>query len=139
MKLIQLLPFMENEEIKELALQILNNEVEGIKLVVVYPFLSSEDLDEIVDILIERKETRSLQMALPFISREKVSAIHEKVQSGELEGIKETMLLPFLGKKAIKRMVKDLINQAKEQAKTAAKEAVYEDEIDEEDFETDEE
>lgn len=135
MKLIQLLPFMENEEIKELALQVINKEVEGIKLVVIYPFLSSEDLDEIVDILIERKDTRNLRYALPFISKEKVEAIYEAVKAGNLEDMKETYFLPFLGKSTIKKMVKDIIRQAKEQAKHRTED----EEISEEDFEADEE
>ncbi len=133
MKLIQLLPFMDNEEVKDLALQIINEEVTGIKLVVVFPFLASEDLDEIVDTLIEKKDTKSLKHALPFIKRSKVNEIYEAIQSGEIEGIKDTYLLPFLGKKAIKQMVKDLIKEAKENNVSK------EDEIDEEDFEEDDE
>lgn len=136
MKIIQLLPFMENEEVKELALEIINGEVTGVKLVVLFPFLRSEDLDEIVDILIEKKQTKSLQMAIPFVSSKKVEAIYEQVKAGNLEGMKETYFLPFLGKSTIKSMIKDIIKQAKESAKDDVED---EDEIDEEDFETDEE
>ena len=133
MKLITLLPFMDNEEVKDLAIQIINEEVKGLNLVVVFPFLSSEDLDEIVDILIEKKDTKSLQRALPFVSTSKVEAIYEAVKDGDFEGIKESYFLPFLGKGAIKKMVKDLIKQAKENP------VEDEEELYEEEFEADEE
>ncbi len=142
MKLISLLPFMENEEIKELALQILSGEVTGVKLVVLFPFLSSEGLDEVVDILIEKKQVKQLMTALPFISRDKVNELYDLCKSGELEDCNEMMFLPFLGKSKIKAMIKVIIKEAKEKAKNNDDddevEVEVEVEIDEEDFETDE-
>lgn len=140
MKLISLLPFMENEEIKELALQILSGEVTGVKLVLLFPFMSSEDLDEVVDKLIEKKEAKQLMTALPFISREKVNELYDLCKNGELEGCRESMFLPFLGKSKIKQMVKIIIKEAKEKAKNKESDVdiEVEVEIDEEDFEIEE-
>lgn len=114
MKLIRLLPFMDNEEVKDLALQIINEDIQGVKLVVTFPFLSRTDLEEIVDILIEKNENKRILTSLPFISKEKVEYIHKLVQDGKLQGFKEDYLLPFLGKSAIKDMVQRYIKEAKE-------------------------
>lgn len=136
MKLISLLPFMENQEIKELAEQIISGEVKGIKLVVLFPFLGTEDLEAIVDQLVEKNDTRQIMTALPFVSNEKVSELYDLCKEGKLENCKESVFLPFLGKDKIKEMVKDLVRQAKEQAEE--QDLNVDIEIDEEDFETEE-
>lgn len=138
MKLISLLPFMENEEIRELAEQIISGEVTGVKLVVLFPFLKTEDLEAIVDQLVEKNDTKQILTALPFVSREKVSELYDLCKEGKLENCKESMFLPFLGKSKIKDLVKELIKQAKEQAPNTSDDE-DEFEIDEEDFEVDEE
>lgn len=137
MKLISLLPFMEREEIRELAEQIISGEVKGVKLVVLFPFLGTEDLEAIVDQLIEKNDTRQIMTALPFVSREKVSELYDLCKEGKIENCKETTFLPFLGRSKIKEMVKDLVKQAKEQAKEQGLDEEFE--IDEEDFEIEDE
>ena len=115
-KLVRILPFMDNEEIKELAYQIINEEVKGVRLVLLFPFLSNSDLDEIVDVLIEKKDAKKLQHAIPFASRETVDKIYKAVQAGEIEGLKESFLFPFLGKDQLKSMFKIFVEQAKNES-----------------------
>lgn len=115
-KLVRILPFMDNEEIKELATQIINEEVEGVRLVLLFPFLSNTDLDEIVNLLIEKKDAKKLQHAIPFASSETVDKIYKAVQAGEIEGLKESFLFPFLGKDQLKSMFKIFVKQAKEES-----------------------
>ena len=129
MKMIGLLPFMDNEELKELALKIFNGEVKGIKLVVLYPFLSNEDLDEIIDLCIEKGFTKQITHALPFVSKSTLNKIYDGVKEGTITGVKESSLYPFLGKDKIKSIFDDLVNEASMAAQEAEEnQEVYEDE-----------
>ena len=132
MKLVTMLPFMESEEIKELALKVINKEVKGIKLVVLYPFLRREDLDEIVELCIEKGLSKELNWALPFVSKKTIEKIYEGIKDGSLKGIKEHMLFPFLGKEQRKTIFDDLVKQAQENASDDD-----DDELNDEDFEFD--
>lgn len=116
MKLVALLPFMESEEIKELAIKIINEEVKGIKLVITYPFLRNEDLDEIIELCIEKGRSKDINHALPFASKETIAKILKGIEDGTLEGINSTMLFPFLGKKERKSIFDDLVKKAATQA-----------------------
>ncbi len=124
MKLIHLLPFMDKEELKELAAKIINGEAKGVNLVVLYPFLDRADLDELVDQLLEKQNYKPIYGALPFLGKDKVSQLYDRVQAGELEGFKEQALLPFLGKDKIKAMFDDIVKHATETGEAAADEDV---------------
>lgn len=115
-KLIHILPFMESNEIKELAMKIINKEVKGVKILLLYPFLSGKDLDEIVDLMLEKKMGKELSTAIPFLSKESLNKIYEGVQAGEITGINETTFLPFLGKEKLKEMFDKLVKEAEENA-----------------------
>lgn len=112
-KLMHILPFMEREELKELALKIINGEVEGVKIHILFPFLSSDDLDEVIDVMIE-KNHRGLKHVMPFASKAKVKAISEGIRSGKITGIKEYYLYPFLEKDELKNMFDALVKEAAE-------------------------
>ena len=114
MKYVTLLPFMDSEELKDLAEKIISQEVKGVNIVTLYPFLDRSSLDEIVEKLIEAKDGRKLRSALPFVSRETVEKIYQGVKDGSITGINEHSLLPFLGRKAIKDMFYDLIKDLPE-------------------------
>lgn len=114
MKLTSLLPFMEKEELKELAQKIVNKEVTGVPLALLFPFLDRENLDELVDGLIKNGSSKELYSALPFLSKKSVQDLYEKVKSGELTGFKEQALIPFLGKSAIKEIFDSLVKEAME-------------------------
>lgn len=117
MKLAHILPFMESNELKELALKIVNNEVEGVKIAIIYPFLSNEDLDEVVEALIKDNKGKELTQALPFVSEESLNKIFEAIKAGTIEGLKEQALYPFLGKDKIKEMFDILVKECQEKAK----------------------
>ena len=112
MKLENMMPFLESEDIKELAIKIINEEVKGIKLLKVFPFLSEKDLDEIINLLIEKGAGKELTYALPFVSKETLSRIYEGVKAGEITNIKEYSFYPFLGKEKIKEMFDMLVKEA---------------------------
>lgn len=115
MKYVTLLPFMDREELTELAHKILNNEVTGVNIATLYPFLDEDILGEIVDKMIELGQTKKLASVLPFISSKKVNDIYQAVKEGKLEGFKEEYLLPFLDKKSIKAMFYDLVKKANDE------------------------
>lgn len=114
MKYTTLLPFLSDEDLQELAEQIISGEVKGVNLVRLYPFLGKEKLSEIVNKLIKEKKIEELRRILPFISRETVGNIHKAFQNGDLEGLKEDSLLPFLSHDQVKEMFRVLIKKEQE-------------------------
>jgi hypothetical protein len=115
-KLTHILPFMETEELKDLAKKIINEEVKGVKLVTVFPFLSNEDLDEVVDLLIEKGKGKKLSYVLPFASKKTIKKIMDGVKDGSITGLKEHYLYPFLGNEELKSMFDKLVKEAQENA-----------------------
>jgi hypothetical protein len=113
-KLTKILPFMESEELKELAIKIINEEVKGVKFVVLLPFLSRSDLDEIIELLIEKKNSKYLRYCYPFCSKESIKKIYEGIKDGSIEGLKEETIFPFLGKDMLKGMFDKYVKDAEE-------------------------
>lgn len=113
-KLVHILPFMEDEDIKDLAIKVINKEVTGVKLVMLFPFLKQSDLEEIVEELIAVNDGKNLSRALPFVKTEMVNRIYEGVKDGSITGVKETYLYPFLGKNQLKSMFDELVKEAME-------------------------
>ncbi len=122
MKYVTMLPFLSKEDLRELAYKVINKEVKGVRLLLLFPFLDKETLDEIVMKLIEEKKGIDLQSALPFISKETVGKIYKAIEENELEGIRKEALLPFLHHNQIKEMFEDLIKQAENEVKEAVDE-----------------
>jgi hypothetical protein len=116
LKLTHILPFMETEELKELALKVINDEVKGVKLMTLFPFLSRENLDEIVELLIQKGKGRELTRVLPFASKKTVKQIMEGIKDGSIKGVKENHLYPFLEEGELKEMFDALVKQAHENA-----------------------
>jgi hypothetical protein len=112
MKYTHVLPFMGKEELKETAHDIINGKLEGVKLEKLYPFLGKEALDEIVDLLIEKKEKSKLIRAIPFMSKQKIQRLYEAAESGEIPDFDTTICLPFLEADKIKEIFKNLIKNA---------------------------
>lgn len=112
MKVSTLLPFMDSEDLKELANKILNKEVKGVSIVLLYPFLSNKDFDEVFDILIEKGTKKQLYGVLPFLSQEQIGDLYEKVQKGEVEGFKAEAMIPFLSTEKIKEIFDEVVKNA---------------------------
>ena len=110
-KITHLLPFMEAEELKELAIKIINKEVNGVKLHMLYPFISHSDLDELVDLMIEKDQGKELQLTLPFLSNEKLASLLEAVRDGRVHGLSEHMFYPFLSREKIKDLFYQYVDE----------------------------
>jgi hypothetical protein len=115
MKYTHVLPFMGKEELKEAAFDIINGKLEGVKLEKLYPFLGRETLDEVVDLLIERKERSKLIRAIPFMSKQKIQRLYEAAEKGEIPNFDTTILLPFLETDKIKEIFKNLVQKASDE------------------------
>ncbi len=112
MKYTQLLPFMDKEELKKIAQEILSGELKGVRLETLFPFIGKTYLHEIVDQLIEKKETETLQHTIPFISRDKVLDIYHAAVKGELPDFDASSCIPFLGSDQIKEIFRELVKNA---------------------------
>ena len=112
MKYTNLLPFMEEEELREVANEIISGELKGVKLQTLFPFLGREDLHEIVDKLIEKGETSAIQSAIPFISKDKVLDIYNAARDGKLPNFDASRCLPFLSSDKIKEIFRELAKNA---------------------------
>lgn len=112
MKYTQLLPFMDREELKKIAQEIINGELKGVNLKTLFPFLGRESLHELVDQLIEKKETESLQSVIPFVSGEKVLDIYNAAEKGEIPNFDSSSCIPFLGSDKIKEIFRELVKNA---------------------------
>lgn len=131
-RLVSILPFMETEELKELALKIINEEVTGVRLVTLYPFLSGDDLDEIIDLCIEKGKSKEITHSIPFLRRETITKIHNGIQDGTITGINQYSILPFLGKSDLKSMFDNLV-------KAAATDPDVASDVDDDDFDLEDE
>jgi len=129
-KLVRLLPFMDGEELKELALKIVNGEVKGVKLVILYPFLNSEDLNEIVELCIEKGLSKEVTTAIPFLSSKMIDKIYDGIREGKITDIKEQVLFPFIGKAKRKVMFDDLVKEATKNFEEGVKTDFDEEDID---------
>ncbi|TNF07636.1 MAG: hypothetical protein EP317_04375 [Bacillota bacterium] len=112
MKYTQLLPFMDREELKKIAEEIISGELKGVRLQALFPFLGRENLHEIVDQLILKKDAETLQSAIPFISREKVLDIYQAAEKGEIPNFDASRCIPFLGSEKIKDLFRELVKNA---------------------------
>ena len=112
MKYTQLLPFMEEEELRKIAQEIMSGELKGVKVEALYPFIGTNHLHEIVDQLIEKKETKALEHAIPFITKEKVLDVYRAAEKGELPNFDASSCIPFLSPDMIKELFRELIKKA---------------------------
>lgn len=112
MKYTHLLPFMDKEELKKTAMAVIHGDLKGVKLGVLFAFLGREAMDEVVDLLIEKKDSGNLKRAIPFMSREKVQKLYEAAEKGEIKDFNPTVCLPFLGSDEIKKIFGDLLKKA---------------------------
>lgn len=116
MKYTHLLPFMDKEELMKTAKSIISGELKGVRLEFLFPFLGVAAMDEVVDLLIEKKDATHLKSAIPFMTREKVQKLYEAAEKGEIKDFNPTVCLPFLGSDEIKKIFDGLIRKASMEA-----------------------
>ena len=113
MNVYKYLPFMNDEDLEELADKILSKEVTEVPLRKLYPFLSKQRLNELVTQMIEQNDQENLKHALPFISQDAIKQIRDKINEGKLEGFDESHLLPFMSPEEVKEMFYEKLKTSK--------------------------
>ncbi|MBN2877260.1 MAG: hypothetical protein JXL85_06365 [Bacilli bacterium] len=121
-KLMKILPFIETDELKELAIKVINGEVKGVSLKMIFPFLPNEELDEIIDQLIEKNDSANLKYSIPFLSKKKLGVVFAAVKEGKVTGLEEHYFYPFLGQDQLKEMFRDLVKTASEESNSETEE-----------------
>lgn len=99
-----MLPFLEEEEVNELAKRILeseNGEWKGVKIDSVLPFLSDNIVDELCLKSIEKG--KGYEKFLPFLSNEGMHGIVMDVIEGR-RNIELNAMYPFMDEEDIKRV-----------------------------------
>jgi len=115
MKIVGMLPFLEDAEIKELVDSILNNEIDKTKLCTfaLLPFIEAEDIDRLFKAALEKKIDANPAGFLPFIEESSLKALIERINAGEDVGISIETLMPFLEADQIKEIFKSVLQDAK--------------------------
>lgn len=133
MKYTQLLPFLDKEELKKVASEVISGEIKNVRLETLFPFLGREYMNDLVDELIQKKDSRTLQKTLPFITHDKVLEIYQAAQKGDLPDFDTSRCIPFLGTNQVKKIFRELINAASEDTSDESEVDVDEDDDDDND------
>lgn len=104
--LVALLPFLDDEELSEIADMIINDheDLKGLKLATIFPFLSTEKCDEIFLAKMTSIDSKELSSLVPFVSQQTLTKLVDEYLEGNFEKINMNALYPFLDKADIKRI-----------------------------------
>ena len=112
MKLKNMLRFMDSDDIRDIARDILDGdeEYEGVSLLSLLPFMDSDDVDDLaVEIYRREGNYRSI---LPFVSEEGAGELAKEVINNE-EDVDIVSILPFMDDDDIDEVFLELARQGK--------------------------
>lgn len=115
-KLVQILPFLDDDDIHEIVEDILSDpdKYDGLNLCAIMPFLSENDCDALflkIALDNDKKYTHSLTSLAPFVSEECLTKLVDKYIDGELQDVDMDELYPFLSSKDVKRLFKYIVSK----------------------------
>lgn len=115
-KLMQILPFLDDEDVHEIVEDILSDptKYDGLNLSCVMPFLDEKDCDALflkIALDADKKYEHPLVSLAPFVSEECLSKLVDKFVSGELQDVDMDRLYPFLSSKDVKRLFKYIVSK----------------------------
>lgn len=115
-KIISTLPFLEDEELEEIVDNIMANKADyqDLNLVVIFPFLSKEKMDELFLKLITENETTYISSAAPFVTKDALTRFVDSYLEGNHQEVNVDMLYPFMRKNDVKRIFNYIIDQKEE-------------------------
>lgn len=118
-KLLQILPFLDDDDIHEVAEDILSDPDKycGLNLCEIMPFLSEKDCDALflrIALDTDNKYEYSPTSLAPFVSEKCLSMLVDKYIAGELQVIDMDELYPFLSSKDVKRLFKYIVSKKDE-------------------------
>ncbi|MGI6782533.1 MAG: hypothetical protein ACOX56_06970 [Acholeplasmataceae bacterium] len=104
--LVSLLPFLDDEELDEIADMIINDheDLRGLKLATIFPFLSEEKCDAIFLAKMTSLNQNEISSIVPFVSQKTLSSLVDQYIAGNLTKVNMNVIYPFLDKEDIKRI-----------------------------------
>ncbi len=113
-KLVQMLPFMDEETIHELVDKILKEDgFDGIEIGMVLPFLDSEDATKLFKKAMSGNHPKlNPMMIAPFVDSDALSFIVDEFIAGNISESQLDALYPFLDEDDLKRLFKHIINES---------------------------
>lgn len=114
--LVQILPFLDDDDIHEIVEDILSDpdKYDGLNLCAIMPFLSENDCDALflkIALDNDKKYTHSLTSLAPFVSEKCLTKLVDKYVEGELQDVDMDGLYPFLSSKDVKRLFKYIVSK----------------------------
>ena len=115
-KLVQILPFLDDDDIHEIVEDILSDpdKYDGLNLCAIMPFLSENDCDALflkIALDTDKKYAHSLTSLAPFVSEKCLTKLVDKYVEGELQDVDMDGLYPFLSSKDVKRLFKYIVSK----------------------------
>lgn len=108
-KLIGILPFLDDEDIKEIVDEIINNsqDYKDLPLAAIMPFLSDKDADRLFMELVVKdgvSEGNNLSSLAPFVSEECLEKFVDEYINGRYQYVNIDSLYPFMDSKTVKKL-----------------------------------
>lgn len=106
-KIYEILPFLENEEVKYIAIEKLkgNDKYKKVKLITILPFIKRDDVDEIFKMALnDEKYVDELITFAPFVSKEVLDELCEDYCSNKYQYVDINKFYPFMSSGAISKL-----------------------------------
>lgn len=113
-RIYRMLPYMDKEDLHEVVEKILDGDEEykNINLVIIAPFLCTDDCDLLFINAIEKHEkNKVLKKMAPFVSQECLSKFADEYIKGKYQYVNIDHLYPFMDAKDIKKIFKYIISK----------------------------
>lgn len=113
-KLMQILPFLDEEDIHDLFVKIMDDAetMKDIDLVMIMPFLDEADASELFKKALLEGNTRFNPVAIaPFVDEEALSGVVDLYIEGKIKHANIDSLYPFLSSKDVKRLFEYVLSQ----------------------------
>ena len=110
--LIAALPFMDKEELLDLANKVINKEETRIPLVTILPFVDEKDCDELFIKLIDKQEESDVTYFAPFISEELLDKVVDEYVNGKYQHLNMSALYPFMSSESVKKVFNYILNNS---------------------------
>ncbi len=110
MKIKTMIPFLDDDELKELADKIAKSETgeyEGVTMRDLLPFLEEEDIDALL--IADAKRGVDPFICYPFASEEGLNLLVSLIQNGDVRSVDIKKLLPFLEDDAIDKLAEAVL------------------------------
>ncbi|MGD9605703.1 MAG: hypothetical protein AB7V00_06120 [Bacilli bacterium] len=112
MKLMQILPFLDDDNIHDLFQKIMKDDesVKDLNLPMILPFLDEEDASDLFEKAFYSGNSKYDPMLIaPFVSEEKLGLIVDQYIEGKISSEKIDQLYPFLSREDLNRLFKHII------------------------------